>query len=351
MADDIGGLVERQHRRKGAAAQICVVRRDQVALDRSWGCSADSLFLLYSASKPFVALLVHLLAESGRLSLDDPVAAHWPEFALHGKSSITIRHVLQHRAGVPLASGVVAMVAHMHDWDRSVRDVERAKPRWPAGQVPAYHVISYGFILGEIVQRVTGRPLREVLSSEFLAPLGLHDIHLGLPDDALKRAIPVIASHPSEFINQLLFNRTRIRQAVIPAASLSSNAMQLARLYRMLLRGGEVDGVRVLQPATIAEARRPSSEGAIDALIKRPVGWSQAFQLGGPGDDPRDMRQLMGSGSTRETFGHGGNASCIAWADPKRELVFVYLSNIQSGIESGIVHLREVSDAVLATFG
>jgi len=129
-----------------------------VVLDRTLGCAPDALFLIYSASKPVVALLVHVLAERGQVNLDDPVATHWPQFAQHGKGSITIRHILQHRAGIPVTGGLLATLAHMHDWNKSVRDAERTKPRWPAGPVPAYHFISYGFILGELVQRVTGRP-------------------------------------------------------------------------------------------------------------------------------------------------------------------------------------------------
>ena len=227
--DAVMDLLEQQHRRKGAAAQICVVRNDQVVLDRVLGCSRDALFYIYSSSKPFVALLVHLLAERGQLGLDDPVAAHWPQFAQHGKGSITIRHVLQHRAGIPVPGGLFATMAHMHDWNKSVRDAECAEPRWPAGQVPAYHFLSYGFILGELVQRVTGRPIQQVLADELLEPLGLNDIHLGLPDDLLSRAVPVIAGQSSEIINQWQFNRRRVRQAVIPAAGISSNATQLAR--------------------------------------------------------------------------------------------------------------------------
>lgn len=348
--DRVMYLIEQQHRRPGACAQICVIRHDEVVLDRVVNCSPAALFLIYSASKPFVALLVHLLAERGQIRLDDPVATYWPEFDQQGKGAITIRHVLQHRAGIPITGGLLATMVHMHDWRKSVRYAERAKPQWPAGQVAAYHFISYGFILGELVQRVTGRPLREVLSSELLEPLGLTDIYLGLPDNALTRAIPVVASHNSELINQWQFNRRRIRQAVIPAANISSNAGQLARFYQMLVRGGELDGVRVLQPATISEARRPSSDGAIDAFMKRPVRWSQGFQLGGPGADPRDVARIMGMASGPETFGHAGNASCLTWADPARGLVLVYLSNIQSGVDQGFQHLGAISDAVRSVF-
>ncbi|HKA12029.1 MAG TPA: serine hydrolase domain-containing protein [Candidatus Dormibacteraeota bacterium] len=335
-------------RARKTAAQLCVLREGQVVLDRSFGCPKDALFLIYSASKPFVALLVHLLAQRGMLSLDDSVAAYWPEYGQRGKGAITVRHVLQHRAGVPVAGSLLRTVLHMSNWDLSVRDAEQTRPRWAAGQVAAYHFITYGFILGELVRRVTGVPVRDFLRSELLAPLGLDAVWLGLPDELWPRRVRVRAGHPSEWINQVVFNRRKIRQAVIPAAGISATARQLARLYKMLLMGGELDGVRLLEERTIAEARQPSSDGEVDAFINRPVRWAQGFQLGGPGSDPRDMSRVMGGISSRQAFGHAGNASCVTWADPTRRLVFVYLMNLQPGIDEGFRHLGEVSDAVLA---
>jgi CubicO group peptidase (beta-lactamase class C family) len=119
--DRILELIARQHRGPQACAQICVIQHDEVVLERALGCSPDALFLIYSASKPFVALLIHLLAERGQLRLDEPVAAHWPEFGQHGKGAITIRHVLQHRAGIPMPGGLFATVLHMHDWNCASR--------------------------------------------------------------------------------------------------------------------------------------------------------------------------------------------------------------------------------------
>ena len=136
-----------------------------------------------------------------------------------------------------------------------------------------------------------------------------------------------------------------------PRGGISSNATQLAQFYQMLVRGGELDGVRVMQSVTIMEARRPSSDGVIDAFIKRPVRWAQGFQLGGPSQDPRDLARVMGMTGSPDSFGHAGNASCVTWADPTRRLVLVYLSNIQPRIDKGIQHLSMTSDAVLSTFG
>ena len=211
-----------------AAAQLVVLRYGRVVLDHATGCRTDSLFWIFSASKPLTAMLVHLLAQQGRLSLDNPVAEYWPDFAQHGKQAITIRHVLQHRAGVPVARSTLRDALAMGDWQRSVRALEHAQPRFPAGQVPAYHIISYGFILGELVRRACGASVPEVLADQVLGPYGLRDIHLGLPDAAWARAVPLRAPGASGRLAQAYLNRRAIRQAVVPAAGVSTTARDLA---------------------------------------------------------------------------------------------------------------------------
>jgi CubicO group peptidase (beta-lactamase class C family) len=333
-----------------AAAQICVLHNGQVLLDRAFGCRPETPFLIFSAGKPFVAMLVHLLAERGLLALDDPVARYWPEFGQHGKDTITIRHVLQHRSGVAFARGIRRDALAATNWSRSVRALEQARPSWPPGQVPAYHVISFGFILGELIERVTGTGLREVMRTELLNPLGVANTYLGTPAPLWTHRVPVHAhgAGVGGKVRQLVFNRRAIRQAVIPAATMSSTARDLARFYQMLLVGGEVDGIRVFAPATVAQARQPSSDGEIDQVLHLPIRWSQGFQLGGPGPDPTRPRP-MGRNSSPNTFGHNGSNCCIGWADPDRQLVVAYLTNrLQTGLE-GSPHQNDVSDGVLAT--
>lgn len=266
---------------RGGRAQLCVLREGRVLLDRSVGCGPDALFCLFSAGKPFVALLVHLLAERGDLSLDDRVADHWPEFGGRGKEGVTVRQVLQHRSGVPVARSVAVDALAMRHWERAVRDVERARPRWPPGQVPAYHILTYGVILGELVQRVTGTPVRTLLQEAFLEPLGLRDVHLGLLRGTWPRHVPIRATGPAGRVTARLFNRRSTREAVIPSAGVSATARDLARFYQALLDGGGPDGARILEPPTVQEATRPSSDGEADRFLDVPIRWSQGFQLGG----------------------------------------------------------------------
>jgi CubicO group peptidase (beta-lactamase class C family) len=332
---------------RGGAAQLCVVQEGQVVIDHAVGCRPDALFWIFSASKPFVALLVHLLAQRGELSLDDRVAEYWPRFGQHGKESVTIRQVLQHRAGLPVARSAVRDALAMPDWDQAVRNIEQARLSWPPGEVPAYHYISYGFILGELVHQVTGVGVRDFLSAEFLGPLGLRDLHLGLPGGLWARRVPLRGRGPAARVTQAYVNRRRVRQAVIPAAGISATARDIARFYQALLRGGELDGVRVLEAATIEEARRPSSHGELDRFLGLPIRWSQGFQLGGPakGRTPTDP---MGRLSSPQTFGHNGSNCCIAWADPERDLVFVHLTDLLTTGHDGARNLGAVADAIIA---
>lgn len=337
-------------------AQVVVLRRGEVVLDRVVGLARrkppmpvtpETLFLLYSLSKPYVALLIHLLAERGLVALDDPVAKYWPEFARRGKGAITIRQVLQHRAGVPLDLSPAALTA-MPNWERSVRRMEGLRPRYPPGEVSAYHALTYGYILGEVVRRVSGMPVQDFLEQSLLQPLGLHDTYLGLPPDAWDRRAEVYrVSGVLEWGSARVFNTRRYRQAVIPAASISSTAHDVALFYEMVRRGGELNGVRVLAPASVAEARRPSSDTERDRATGWRARWAHGFHLGGA-TAPGELAQTMGLKSDPETFGHSGSQCCIAWVDPGRELVFVFLSGRLLPGLAGVQELGELSDLILA---
>jgi CubicO group peptidase (beta-lactamase class C family) len=205
-------------------------------------------------------------------------------------------------------------------------------------------VISFGVILGELVRRVIGVPVGELLRTELLDPLGLRDTHLGLPRSALPRAVRIRGRGPAARVTGAFFNRAAVRTATVPAAGVSTTARDAARFYEMLRRGGELDGVRVLDAATIAEARRPSCADEVDRVIRAPIRWSQGFQLG-------SGRGPMGTLSGPETFGHNGSNTCLAWADPTRELAVAYLTNLLVSGHEGVRHQSAVSDAVRELVG
>jgi CubicO group peptidase (beta-lactamase class C family) len=332
---------------RGTAAQLCVIRYGQVVLDRYFGCGPRSLFWIFSASKPYVAVLIHLLADRRLLSLDDPVSAHWPEFAAKGKGGITIRHVLQHRSGLAAIGTTIGDVLTLADWSRFIRRIENAEPRRPAGEAPAYQPLVYGFILGELVQRVTGKPVAEVLATELLRPLEAHDTYLGLPNAEWDRHVPIVAPGLRGLAAQAIINRKSTRRAIIPAAGISTTARDLARFYFMLLRSGSFGGVRILSVKAIENARVPSNDGEIDRTANLHIRWSNGFQLGGPRPDPESFSPL-GQRSSPRAFGHNGSNCCIGWADPDRHLVFTYLTNRLNNRRDGASHLAAVADAVIS---
>jgi CubicO group peptidase (beta-lactamase class C family) len=347
---DAAGLerVQRLVADRGAAAQLCVLHHGTVVLDTAIGCQPDSLFWIFSASKPYVAMAVHLLAQRGELSLDDPVARHWPEFGQRGKEGVTIRHVLQHRAGLPDARSVIVDGAVMTDWRRTVRLIERAAPVGPPGGAPAYHMLTFGFILGEVVGRVAGIGVREFLDAQILAPLGLTDTYLGLDEAGLSRSMPIRADGRLGWAKQWSFNRRSVRTAVIPAAGISTTARGLAHFYQALL-DAEGGANPVFTAPTVLEARRPSSGHERDRRIGTHVRWAQGFQLGGTdgaAQTPLGGR-AMGRLSSDLAFGHNGSRCCIGWADPTRQLAFAYVTDLLPA-HGGRVHQRDVADALLA---
>ncbi|WP_329048030.1 beta-lactamase family protein [Amycolatopsis sp. NBC_01488] len=321
-------------RARGARASLCVLRDGRTLLDIDVGGPPDALFWIFSASKPFVALLVHQLAASGVLDLNAPVARYWPEFAGGGKGAVTIRQVLTHRSGFATARGFAGDALTMTDWPRAVRAIERAPLRWPPGTVAAYQPIVYGHLLGELVRRLSGVPVATLLRSEVLAPLGLADTHLGLPASLWPRRVPVRGYGLGGPVTARMVNRRSVRRAVIPAAGISTTARDLATFYQALLDG-------FASPA-VTEARRPSGDAVIDRTIGTRIRWAQGFQLGGAG-------RPMGTSSGRETFGHNGSNCCIAWADPVRRVAFAYLTDRLVSGHSAAAHLGEVADAVLKT--
>ena len=334
-------------RARVGATRLLAIRGGIPFLDERIGCRPDALFWTFSAGKPFIAVLVHRLAERGAIALDAPVADYWPEFARHGKQDVTVRRVLQHRSGMAVATTSVGDALAMTSWERSVHRIEKARLHWPVGAVPAYQYLVFGFILGELVQRVTGMPIAEALRVELLSPLGLHDTYLGVPASELSRCVPIRGTTTIGRVAALDLNRRSLRQAVIPAAGISTTAEDLARFYSMLLAGGELDGVRILSQNTVSRMLRPSSNGESDRYAKAPVRWSEGFQLGGARHEAGFISPL-GELSSKQAFGHNGSNCCVAWADPTRGLVFVHLTNrLGEGLDA-IGHHSAVADAVIA---
>ena len=190
----VADILKRQVARSGRGAAVCVYHRGRKVLDlwagvrdedgRPW--RADTLAMSFSTTKGVVATALHVLVDRGLLDYDDRVAKHWPEFAQGGKQDVTVRDVLTHRAGLPQIRPLVDRAERLLDWGYMVRALERARPRLRPGGAPAYHALTFGWLAGEIEQRVTGRPLVDVIRTEIAEPLGLADMYIGSQDPAVR---------------------------------------------------------------------------------------------------------------------------------------------------------------------
>ncbi|HSP97432.1 MAG TPA: serine hydrolase domain-containing protein [Candidatus Dormibacteraeota bacterium] len=332
------------------AMQLCVRRRGQVLIDRAIGhatgnppdaaadaervlADTDTPFCLFSASKAVTAMVIHLLDQQHRLHVNDPVSEYIPEFGRHGKERVTIEHVLTHRAGIPNMPPEEMRLENLAHPERIVRLLCDAKPTWAPGRRLAYHAITGGFILGEIVRRVTGRDIRAVLEQEILRPLDFRWMRYGVrPRDVGRvahaaftgpRPLPPIAALSRRALGvdftavPELSNDPRYLQAIIPSGNVVSNANELSRFYQLLLDAGELDGVRIFEPRTIHRATSEQSYLEFDLTLGVPTRYSMGFMLGGFGFYGPD---------TAYAFGHLGFINIIAWADPERDLA-VALTN------------------------
>ncbi|MEU5995960.1 serine hydrolase domain-containing protein [Spirillospora sp. NPDC047418] len=320
--------------------------------DTSTGRPVDDRTLFPAAGVNLVSTVVHVLAERGLIEYGVPVAAYWPEFGAHGKTDITVAHVLTHSSGVPQApDGLV--FDDLADWDGTCARIADLRPLWRAGAATGQHSLTFGYILGEVARRVTGRPLPEILRNEVAEPLGVpEDLFIGVPARHLPRVARLEEEEERdpllEFPAGSLFHR------VIPHAFQDEDAAMmnradrltmdapyrgmmtahaLARMYAALI--GDVDGVRLISPARTARL-----SAIVTMKEDRVFGWAMAKGLG-----YFVAAASMGSASAFGCSAAGG----LAFADPERGLAFAYLPNLQIyGLDS---RAYEVADGLRLALG
>ena len=326
------------------AVQLCLRRTGRTVLNRAIGhaegngrqdrCDAPKVlatpetpFCVFSTSKAVTAMVVHLLHERGALDIRDRIADHIPEYRTHGKDTTTIANVLAHRAGVPGVPRTMLDLDRVSDREFLTRTMCEAKPSVTPGTQLAYHAVSGGFILGEIVQRVTGKTIRDVLSEEILEPLSFRWGNYGVPDDdihhvglnyvtgpplppPLSNLVTRVLSQPIDEVVESS-NDPRFLTAVIPSANVITTANELSRFFEIFRAGGELDGVRVMERATIRRALTEQSRLEIDRSLGFPTRFSYGLMLGAK------LLSLYGR-DTDLAFGHIGLINILGWADPER---------------------------------
>ncbi len=329
-------------------AAMAVYRRDKLVLDIYGGMAdaeakrpvtGDTLFVIFSSTKPLAAFCWHLLWESGRLELGDRIADHWPEFAQSGKGGVTARHVLTHTGGFPDTPPELTPPM-MLNWERAVRAIEEAPLRFQPGEVIAYHSLNFGWVVGEVVRRVDGRPISRFLREEVTGPLGMDDFYLGLPPKEGGRVAKLYAMEDCEVPEAVgLFNQPAVHQAVIPAANGISSARDLARFYAMLAMGGSLDGREIVRSGLVKSLAALQRQGE-DALSGDAVKLGLGFAI----DDPR-MGTQRGSGRYNHSIGHSGLGSSIGWVDLDSRLSVAIITNGVRGDASNIERMRALSEA------
>jgi CubicO group peptidase (beta-lactamase class C family) len=301
---------------------------------RSW--QKDTIVNLYSTTKGMTALCAHHLADRGELDFDAPVSRYWPEFAAAGKGEVPVAWLLCHRSGLHAIREALPPES-LYDWDAVVAALAAAEPWWTPGERHAYQAVTFGWLVGEVVRRITGRTLGTYFREEIAEPLGL-DLHIGLRDGEIARAADITAMPPPPEIldamqndpsSPLLLafvnpagvgdhNDERFRRAEIPAINGHGSARALARVYGALACGGEVDGIRLLSAEAIARATREQVRG-LDDLLDLPTRFGLGFMLS------QDTPKTMFGGPAG--FGHPGAGGSVGFADPERRLGFGYVPN------------------------
>ncbi len=368
-------------------AAVCVYHRGECVVDL-WGGSRDSegspwleqtMAPSFSTTKGVASTLLHMMVDRGLVKYDDRVVEYWPEFGQAGKADITVRQVLAHQSGLYHIRQMIDHADRMLDWDHMIHAIERTEPIHEPGTRTGYHGLTYGYLVGEIIQRVTGEKFPDLVQSEIAQPLGLDGMFIGTPEHEIPRAAELIFPEIMQRLKNLPFvgvaetSLARISKCLrligvdsdlssifdalaprgisnfdfgspeslrvaIPAGNGLFTARSLAKMYAALANGGELDGVRLLSAKTLRQA----------AQVQRPTGKQSVI--------PFDMRWRLGyhgvattRGFPKEAFGHFGFGGSGAWADPSRELAVALIVNSGLGSPFGDLRTARISGAALTS--
>ncbi len=333
-------------------ASLCVTVEGEAVIDL-WGghvdpdrtqpWERDTLANVYSTTKGITTIAAHQLVDQGKLDLDAPVADYWPEFAAAGKQALPVRHLLSHRAGLAAVRKPLSQDA-LYDWDAMTAALAEQEPWWEPGTAHGYHALTYGWLVGEVIQRITGKSVGAYVREAIAEPLGVEfyigcgpeldariagliegPIHVPEGEESFDLLAEILKDPESllakAFANPPvigLVNTREWRAAEIPAANGHTNAHSLARIYAALALGGAIDGVRILSPDQIERARTEHSHGD-DAVLPLTTRLGLGFFM------PTEREPL---GPNPQVFGHGGAGGSYSQADPENRMSFGYVMNL-----------------------
>ena len=334
------------------AIALCIRRRGEIILDRAIGhargnspddaegtplvkATPDTLYNFFSGSKSVTAMLIHLLQESDQLHVDEPVATFIPEFAKRRKHNITIRDLLTHRAGIPATPEEALDLELLADPAEITRAFCELEPTHRPGSVQAYQAVTSGFILAEIIRRVTGESIRDFLTTKVREPLKMKHFNYGVAPEVLDQvAVDAFTgptpTWPYRNLVQVAFgasmrelvdlsNDPRFRTGVVPSGNIIATPEEISRFFETLLCGGAYEGTRVYEQRTIARATEPQVTGQVDRVLMMPIPLSMGFMLGGRTFGFYGPR-------TPNAFGHLGFTNVLGWADPDRDISVAFMN-------------------------
>ena len=357
---DFGAVTESLARavahKNGGGAAVSVYHRGELVVD-AWAGNRnsegnpwerDTIALSFSTTKGVVATAVHCLVDKGLLDYDDSVADYWPEFAAAGKQRVTVRHLLSHSAGMHRLRGVIEDASQMLDWDFVVKALAEQSPSYEPGTRFGYHGITFGFLVGEVVRRITGKSVQQVIQAEIAAPLDLDCMLIGASGDDRHRIaelliVPRDSLRAQRWSRQLeripllrpgiealsipgldrLLTSGDVYDSELPALNGCFTARSLAKMYAVLAAGGELGGRRLLSADTLVRATEVQTRSR-DLVVGFPMRWRLGYHLA-----------ATGRGVLPHGFGHFGYGGSGAWADPDRDLAVAMVCNRVAGTPFG----------------
>jgi len=377
-ADVAAALIRQIPRDRQAGSAVCVYHHGQSVVD-VWGGIRDSdgnpwqrdtTAPSFSTTKGVMSTLVHILVDQGRAGYDDPIAKYWPAFGARGKDRITIRQALTHQAGLYRVTDMIDSPREMLDWQHMLAVVADAEPAHGPDEGHGYHALTYGWLIGGLIEGITGKSLPAVLQEELVDPLGLDGMFIGMPHNELyrraeltdgvtgprlpreawqetlhgwlQRALGQLGVELTEFDAALNpfheafdWNDPAVVQACIPAANGQFTARSLARMYAMIAEGGELDGVRLLSEQRVREISNVRSRQR-DRVLFIPMHWRMGYH-----------RVFTLGVRAPAAFGHYGYGGSGAFCDPERRLAVALTQNYGGGSPMGNTSMPRIARAAI----
>ncbi|MEX2236482.1 MAG: serine hydrolase domain-containing protein [Dehalococcoidia bacterium] len=306
----------------------------------------DTLFNCFSTTKGVAATAIHMLADRGKLDYQAPVTRYWPEFGQNGKDKITVEQALSHQGGVHAVPSPLT-VEFVTEWQKGLDWIAGATPGWEPGTATGYHALTYGWIVGAIVQGADGRHIKDFIREEIAQPLGVeNEMFCGIPDGVEDRlaTLQTLMATPEELQvppdhdffkampqeSEVNFDDIRVRKACLPAANGHFSARALARMYGALANKGEIDGVRLVSSERVSNMGTMVTDAPDRVLLGLPLRKGIGFMLGGPIGPMKSV-----NGPRLNAFGHSGAGGSTAFADPDVGLgIAVTINKMQNTLQA-----------------